>query len=203
MRDRDGGSLAIHPTAVVEEGAVIGAGTKVWHQSHVRSGSRIGRGCTIGFAVYVDDRWLAWNREVASALTSGSSYRFRFEREGYFPRTYSLVLQPYQSVLRLEAQLIPTPGTLRLESNAGALVLRLNGSQYFFAGGKDRSYQKLDPLEEGTRDLRLSPGQYLVSVQLNASLSRSLSVRVAPGQTLTLKVELDRAQRTLSLAPVE
>jgi len=155
------------------------------------------------FAVYVDDRWLAWNREVASALTSGSSYRFRFEREGYFPRTYSLVLQPYQSVLRLEAQLIPTPGTLRLQSNTGALVLRLNGSQYFFAGGKDRSYQKLEPLEKGTRDLRLSPGQYLVSVQLDASLSRSLSVRVAPGQTLTLKVVLDRAQRTLSLAPVE
>ena len=65
---------------------------------------------TTDFAVYVDDRWLAWNREVASSLTSGSSYRFRFEREGYFPRTYSLVLQPYQSVLRLEAQLIPTPG---------------------------------------------------------------------------------------------
>jgi len=45
---------AIHPTAIVEEGAVVGARTKVWHRSHLRSGSRIGADCTIGFAVYVD-----------------------------------------------------------------------------------------------------------------------------------------------------
>lgn len=44
----------IHPTAVVEPGALIGAGTRVWHRSQVRDGARIGAGCTIGFAVYVD-----------------------------------------------------------------------------------------------------------------------------------------------------
>jgi UDP-2-acetamido-3-amino-2,3-dideoxy-glucuronate N-acetyltransferase len=44
----------IHPTAVVEAGAVIGAGTRVWHRSHVRAGARIGAGCTLGFSVYVD-----------------------------------------------------------------------------------------------------------------------------------------------------
>ena len=44
----------IHPTAVVEEGAVIGDGTHIWHRSHVRNGARIGAGCTIGFSVYVD-----------------------------------------------------------------------------------------------------------------------------------------------------
>ena len=45
---------SIHPSAIVEEGAVIGARTKVWHRSHVRDGSRIGSDCTIGFSVYVD-----------------------------------------------------------------------------------------------------------------------------------------------------
>ena len=45
---------AIHPTAVVEPGADIGSGTRVWHHSHVRDGARIGAGCTIGFSVYVD-----------------------------------------------------------------------------------------------------------------------------------------------------
>jgi UDP-2-acetamido-3-amino-2,3-dideoxy-glucuronate N-acetyltransferase len=44
----------VHPTATVEEGAVVGAGSKIWHQSHVRAGSRIGGSCTIGFSVYVD-----------------------------------------------------------------------------------------------------------------------------------------------------
>ena len=48
---RDG---SIHPTAIVEDGAIVGRGTRIWHRSHVRAGSRIGSACTIGFAVYVD-----------------------------------------------------------------------------------------------------------------------------------------------------
>jgi UDP-2-acetamido-3-amino-2,3-dideoxy-glucuronate N-acetyltransferase len=44
----------IHPTAVVEPGARVGDGTRVWHRSHVREGARIGADCTIGFSVYVD-----------------------------------------------------------------------------------------------------------------------------------------------------
>ncbi|MBF0285921.1 MAG: Gfo/Idh/MocA family oxidoreductase [Magnetococcales bacterium] len=38
----------VHPTAVVEEGATLGEGCKVWHFSHVMGGSRIGAGCVIG-----------------------------------------------------------------------------------------------------------------------------------------------------------
>ena len=45
----------VHATAIVEEGASVGAGTRVWHRSHIRAGSRIGAGCTIGFSVYIDD----------------------------------------------------------------------------------------------------------------------------------------------------
>jgi len=44
----------IHPTAVVDEGAVIGEGTKVWHFVHIRESARIGRDCVIGQNVYVD-----------------------------------------------------------------------------------------------------------------------------------------------------
>lgn len=43
-----------HPSAIVEDGATLGPGTKVWHRTHVRAGSRIGADCTIGFSVYVD-----------------------------------------------------------------------------------------------------------------------------------------------------
>ncbi len=44
----------IHPTAIVEEGALIGPGTRVWHHCHVRAGSVIGADCNIGKNVYVD-----------------------------------------------------------------------------------------------------------------------------------------------------
>jgi UDP-2-acetamido-3-amino-2,3-dideoxy-glucuronate N-acetyltransferase len=43
----------IHPSAIVDEGAGVGAGTKVWHFSHVCSGARIGADCSLGQGVYV------------------------------------------------------------------------------------------------------------------------------------------------------
>ena len=38
----------IHPTAAVDDGVEIGAGTKVWHFCHVLAGSRIGEQCVLG-----------------------------------------------------------------------------------------------------------------------------------------------------------
>ncbi len=44
----------IHPTAEVEEGAQIGAGTKIWHIGHIRRDARIGEDCVLGRNVFVD-----------------------------------------------------------------------------------------------------------------------------------------------------
>lgn len=45
-----------HPSAVIDDGAVIGEGTRIWHFAHVSSGSRIGAGCSLGQNVYVAPR---------------------------------------------------------------------------------------------------------------------------------------------------
>jgi UDP-2-acetamido-3-amino-2,3-dideoxy-glucuronate N-acetyltransferase len=42
-----------HATAVVDAGARIGVGTKIWHFCHVMSGARIGAGCVLGQNVFV------------------------------------------------------------------------------------------------------------------------------------------------------
>ena len=42
-----------HPTAVVDEGCIIGDGTKIWHFAHILGGSRIGAGCVIGQNVMI------------------------------------------------------------------------------------------------------------------------------------------------------
>lgn len=46
-------STKIHPTAIVDPGAVLGAGCRIWHWTHVCSGARIGVGCSLGQNVYV------------------------------------------------------------------------------------------------------------------------------------------------------
>jgi UDP-2-acetamido-3-amino-2,3-dideoxy-glucuronate N-acetyltransferase len=38
----------VHPTAIVHENAVVGAGTKIWHFSHIMKGARIGECCIFG-----------------------------------------------------------------------------------------------------------------------------------------------------------
>jgi UDP-2-acetamido-3-amino-2,3-dideoxy-glucuronate N-acetyltransferase len=43
-----------HESAYVDEGAAIGAGTKIWHFSHVMKGARIGERCILGQNVNVD-----------------------------------------------------------------------------------------------------------------------------------------------------
>ncbi len=49
-------SVGIHPSAIVDEGARIGAGTRIWHWVHVCAGARIGSGCSLGQNVFVGNR---------------------------------------------------------------------------------------------------------------------------------------------------
>jgi UDP-2-acetamido-3-amino-2,3-dideoxy-glucuronate N-acetyltransferase len=42
-----------HPSALVDDGAEIGDGTRIWHFSHVMGGTRIGRGGNLGQNVFV------------------------------------------------------------------------------------------------------------------------------------------------------
>jgi acetyltransferase-like isoleucine patch superfamily enzyme len=52
----------IHPTAIVETGVQVGAGTTIWHHAHVREGATIGEACNLGKNVYVDAGVTVGNR---------------------------------------------------------------------------------------------------------------------------------------------
>ncbi|MBI5720050.1 MAG: N-acetyltransferase [Burkholderiales bacterium] len=43
----------MHASAIVDEGAVLGEGCRVWHFVHICAGARIGRGCSFGQNVFV------------------------------------------------------------------------------------------------------------------------------------------------------
>ena len=43
----------VHETAIVDPGAQIGAGSRIWHWVHICAGAKIGKGCSLGQGVYV------------------------------------------------------------------------------------------------------------------------------------------------------
>jgi len=50
-----------HETAIVDEGAVIGEGTRVWHWVHICAGAKIGERCSFGQNVFVGNRVVIGN----------------------------------------------------------------------------------------------------------------------------------------------
>lgn len=46
----------VHPSAIVDDGAVIGEGSRIWHFVHVCGGAVIGQGCSLGQNVFVGNR---------------------------------------------------------------------------------------------------------------------------------------------------
>jgi UDP-2-acetamido-3-amino-2,3-dideoxy-glucuronate N-acetyltransferase len=51
-----------HETAIIDDGATIGAGSRIWHWAHVCAGARIGQGCSLGQNVFVGNRVVIGDR---------------------------------------------------------------------------------------------------------------------------------------------
>jgi len=51
-----------HPSAIVDDGAEIGEGSRVWHFVHVCGGARIGKGVSLGQNVFVGNKVIIGDR---------------------------------------------------------------------------------------------------------------------------------------------
>ena len=49
-------SYQVHPTAIVDEGAEVGEGSRVWHWVHVCGGAKIGKNVSLGQNVFVGNK---------------------------------------------------------------------------------------------------------------------------------------------------
>lgn len=48
--------MSVHSSAIVDDGATVGDGTRIWHFAHVCAGAVIGKDCSLGQNVYVGNR---------------------------------------------------------------------------------------------------------------------------------------------------
>jgi UDP-2-acetamido-3-amino-2,3-dideoxy-glucuronate N-acetyltransferase len=51
----------VHESAIIDEGAQIGAGSRIWHFVHICGGARIGSGCSFGQNVFVGNKVIIGN----------------------------------------------------------------------------------------------------------------------------------------------
>jgi UDP-2-acetamido-3-amino-2,3-dideoxy-glucuronate N-acetyltransferase len=54
-------TIMIHETAIVDAGAHIGTGSRIWHWTHVSAGAEIGDNCSLGQNVYIGNRVVIGN----------------------------------------------------------------------------------------------------------------------------------------------
>jgi len=59
--------VEIHPTAIIEEGVAIGAGTSVWDNVHIRKNTSIGENCIVGEKTYI-----AYDVKIGNAVKINS-----------------------------------------------------------------------------------------------------------------------------------
>ncbi|WP_336515170.1 acyltransferase [Pollutibacter soli] len=52
----------VHPSSVVDSGAHIGKGTRIWHFSHLMPGAKVGENCNIGQNVFIDNNVIVGDR---------------------------------------------------------------------------------------------------------------------------------------------
>lgn len=63
-------STLVHRTAIIDTGARIGEGTRLWHWVHVSAGATIGANCSLGQNVYVgNDVWIGNNVKIQNNVS--------------------------------------------------------------------------------------------------------------------------------------
>ncbi len=132
--ERTDGAL-IHETAVVDQGAEIGAGTRIWHFSHILGGSRIGRDCTIGQNVMIGPEVSIGNR--CKIQNNVSLYKGVTLEDGVFcgpSAVFTNVMSPRAEIERKD-EFLPT--VVRRGASIGANATIVCGNEigaYSFVG---------------------------------------------------------------------
>ena len=62
-------------------------------------------------------------------------YKIRVSAEGYYSNDYVLKIQPYQTILQLDAQLVPLEGFLKIEGLQPDIRMQINGRPSVVDGG--------------------------------------------------------------------
>ena len=124
-----------HPTAVIDTGATIGDGTKIWHFCHVMPTAKIGQRCNLGQNVFVADGVELGNN--VKVQNNVSIYTGVTCADDVFlgpSMVFTNVLNPRSAVNRRAAYLQTTVGTGASIGANATIVCGNNIGEYAFVG---------------------------------------------------------------------
>lgn len=125
----------VHPSAIVDEGAQIGDGSRVWHWVHICSGARIGRSCSFGQNVFVgNDVVIGNNVKVQNNVSVYDAVTLEDDVFCGPSMVFTNVYNPRSAVIRKEEYrrtLIRRGATLGANST---IVCGVTVGQYAFVG---------------------------------------------------------------------
>jgi hypothetical protein len=156
-------------------------------------------GSTAELSMMSGGRWVPWRFAMLGRVNSGATYRFLVSNDGYYPQEFNLIVRPYQTVLTVEAGLIPHAASLALRSNASGMTVLLNDSKYYLSGGKGGEYKMLEPLGAESRRLSIAPGDYKLTVRSSSALERTVDLRLVPDGSASVNISLDKKNDSLNV----
>ncbi len=135
---------------------------------------------------------------VADKLETDNVYKIRVSAEGYHSNDYHLRIQPYQTSLQLDVQLVPKEGFLRINGWNPLIRFRINGKKTVLSGGFPGELTALDIWGETGTPLALSPGDYILSFQYKGE-PEDYQITVVQDETIVFNMNLDEKEKTLTV----
>ena len=134
--------------------------------------------------------WERLTEELRDELQSGSVHRFRVDAEGFFSEEYALRVEPYQTELRVQADMTPYPAAVEIESDTDEVELRVDGEERYVRGGRSGGFEPVPEIAEGSTELVLMPGERRLMFRANGT-SQTLTMRLDGLDRRTLRVSYD------------
>ena len=142
------------------------------------------------YSILQGDQWVPLAGVPEGSLVTGQVLKFRAENEGYYPEIFSLKIAPYQSELRLRANLVPLPGSLTVDTGSDAIRITLNGSDRIILGGEDMSGGTLADFKGGKKTWNLPSGRYEIAA-IDGKIRGTSTFTLKRDEPIALKITSD------------
>ncbi len=122
-------------------------------------------------------KWDVYREREKSLLLTDKTYYFKFEKTGYLPRKFTITANRYETVLKLAAELVPKSGVLNLKIPGSGVRVLVDEHDYYYSGGEDRKFIKVNPSPGGLEQFILPAGTHTLTLkQGNSSAKKSFEL---------------------------